>query len=298
MDKLRAMNVFVGVAQAGSLSAAARKMDIPLTNVSRLLSQLEEALGCALITRSSRRLDLTPEGRDYLTTCRLILDDLEQAESRLTGGLTDLKGPLTITAPETFGKLHVLPLLTDFLDQHPGIEARLLLSDRQVDMVEEGVDIAVRIGALRDSGHLSTMIGTQRLVTCAAPSYLERQPPLDAVGQLSKHSCICFDAPPSGLRWVFHSNTKGKKTIRVRPRLTVNSAEAAVTAAVRGLGVIRVLSYQARTAIAEGRLVPLLEEADDTRIPVNLLRWPHRSTPRRIRQFIDFAADKLREANA
>lgn len=294
MDKLRAMSVFVAVARAGSLSAAARSLDIPLTNVSRLLSQLEDHLGCALVTRSSRRLDLTPEGRDYLITCRLILDDLEQAESRITGELTALKGPLTITAPETFGKLHVLPVVTEFLALHPGIDARLLLQDRRVDMVEEGVDVAVRIGALRDSGHLATAIGSQSMVTCAAPAYLARTPAPRRVRDLTAHSCICFDAPPSGFRWTYASAEHGRQTIRVRPRLTVNSAEAAVQAAVQGLGIIRVLAYQARAAIEAGHLTPLLTEADDTRIPVNLLRWPHRTTPQRIRHFIDFAAGKLR----
>ncbi|NVO25634.1 LysR family transcriptional regulator [Donghicola mangrovi] len=295
MDKLRAMAVFVTVARCESLSAAAREMDVPLTNISRLLSQLEDSLGCALITRSSRRLELTPEGREYLTACRLILDDLEQAESRLSGGIADLSGPLTITAPETFGKLHVLPVLTDFLKQHPAIDARLLLLDRRVDMIEEGVDVAVRIGALRDSGHLATLVGSQRMVTCAAPDYLAGAPALSRVSQLAAHSCICFVAQPSGLRWTYASRRGGRKTIRVRPRLTVNSAEAAVDAAISGLGVIRVLAYQARHAIRSGQLVPLLEEWDDTEIPVHLLRWPHRTAPRRVKDFISFAAERLRE---
>lgn len=176
MDKLRAMQVFSTVARAGSLSAAAREMDTPLTNVSRQLSQLEQHLGVALITRSARRMELTPEGREYLTACRLIIDDIDQAETRISGQISDLNGTITITAPETFGKIHVLPIVTDFLEQYSNIDIRLLLQDRRIDMIEEGVDLAVRIGALRDSGHLATFIGSQRMVTCAAPSYLAQHP--------------------------------------------------------------------------------------------------------------------------
>ena len=294
MDKLRAMQVFSTVARAGSLSAAAREMDTPLTNVSRQLSQLEQHLGVALITRSARRMELTPEGREYLTACRLIIDDIDQAEARISGQISDLNGTITITAPETYGKIHVLPIVTDFLEQHSNIDIRLLLQDRRIDMVEEGVDLAVRIGALRDSGHLATFIGSQRMVTCAAPSYLAQHPAPQKPSDLNNHVCICFAAPPSGLRWTYDHSEHGRKTIRVRPRLTVNSAEAAVGAAVNGLGITRVIGYQAADAIAKGLLVPVISNADNTEIPVNILRWPNRTAPRRVTAFIEFASARLR----
>lgn len=294
MDKLRAMSVFVAVARLGSLSSASRELGQPLTNVSRLLSQLETDLGTALFSRSARGMDLTAEGREYLIACRLILDDIDQAESHLKEQTTELAGALTVTAPEAFGKLHVLPVLSDFLAKHRGIQGKLLLQDRRVDMVAEGVDVAIRIGALRDSAHLATAVGTQRMITCASPGYLAgRAMPL-RVADLHDHDCICFAAPPSGLRWVFRTALGGRKTIRIRPRLTVNSAEAAVSAAIRGLGVTRVLAYQASTAIDTGQLVPLLADADDTDIPVHILRWPHRASPHRVRAFIDYTAERLR----
>lgn len=294
MDKLRAIKVFVKVAQSDSLSAAARQMGEPLTNVSRLLTQLEADLGCSLIHRTTRQMALTAEGRNYLTVCKLLLDDLEQAELQLTGQATELSGEIVVTAPVAFGRLHVLPVINLFLQQYPKISAKLMLLDRQVDMLDEGIDVALRIGHLPDSAHLATHVGTQSLITCAAPNYLkERGTPLQ-VQDLPSHDLIMFTGRPSGARWVFKSQAHGQKAIRLQPRLSVNTAEAAIESAVAGLGITRVLAYQAQAQIDAGELIPVLTEFDDTTIPVNLLRWPNRTDPQRVREFINFASKQLR----
>ena len=295
MDKLRAMKNFVTVVRAGSLSAAARELGTPLTNISRSLSQLEMELGCTLVTRTTRKMVLTPEGRDYFAVCQLLLDDLEQAEQQLLGNTAELSGMLTLTAPRAFGKLHVLPVLNSFLAAYPKIDARLLLEDRHVDMLDEGVDIAVRIGVLRDSGHLATLIGHLHMVVCAAPRYLETHGTPQVPTDIVEHASIGFTSPPSGLRWSFKSTARGRTTVRLRPRLIVNTAEAAVEAAESGLGIARVLSYQAQEAIQAGRLVPILTAWDDTQIPVHLLRWPSRATPLRVHEFLGYATQALRE---
>lgn len=294
MDRLRAMTVFVEVAEAGSLSAAARRLDVPLTNISRLLSQLEVHLNCTLVDRTTRRMTLTDAGRDYLATCRHVLEALEGAENRIAGHSSELSGEIAITAPVSFGRLHLLPVITEFLAAYPRITARLQLMDRVVDLIEEDLDIALRIGELPDSGLLAMRVGTLHLVVCASPDFLQRLRGPATLAEIGTVDCVTFAGMPGAARWVFKSKRHGRKTVRVRSRLSVNTAEAAVEAAVAGVGLTRVLSYQARTAIDAGHLVPVLERFDDTRIPIHLVYRPSRSNTPRVREFVRFAAERLR----
>jgi DNA-binding transcriptional LysR family regulator len=298
MDQFRAMNVFVAVAEAGSLSAAARRLREPLTNVSRLLSQLEAHVACTLIDRTTRRMMLTDPGRDYLKTCRQVLEELEHAESRIAGQSTELSGEITITAPVSFGRLHVLPIIAEFLGAYPRINARLLLIDRVVDLMEEGIDIAIRIGELPDSGLVAMRVGMLKLSVCASPDYLAQCGLPTSVTQLAERDCVTFDGMPGGSRWIFKSKRYGRKAVKVRSRLSVNGAEAAVEAAVAGVGITRVLSYQARSALDAGLLKPILERFEDTPIPVHLVYRPTRSDSPRVREFVQFAAERLRAASA
>jgi DNA-binding transcriptional LysR family regulator len=190
--------------------------------------------------------------------------------------------------------MYVVTLLAQFLAEYPRINARLLLVDRVVDLLEEGIDIAVRIGELPDSALLATRVGSLRLVTCAAPAYLERCGTPSAPAALTQHDCVTFANLPGGTRWIFRSRRNGRKAVRVRSRLSVNTADAAVAAATAGIGITRVLSYQAEDALREGRLLPILDRFEDTEIPVQLVYSPTSSGNARVRSFVTFAAEKLR----
>ncbi|CAA2141708.1 LysR substrate-binding domain-containing protein [Hyphomicrobium sp. ghe19] len=294
MDRLRAMAAFVAVTEAGSLSAAARSLGEPLTNLSRMISQLEAHLGCTLLHRSTRQMVLTPAGSEYLDTCRAILDTVAMAERRIAGQADELSGDLALTAPVLFGRMYVVPLLAQFLAEYPRINARLLLVDRVVNLLDEGIDIALRIGELPDSALLATRVGSLRLVTCAAPAYLERCGMPSAPPALTQHDCVTFANLPGGTRWIFRSRRNGRKAVRVRSRLSVNTADAAVAAATAGIGITRVLSYQAEDALHEKRLLPILDRFEDTEIPVQLVYSPTSSSNARVRSFVTFAAGKLR----
>lgn len=294
MDRLKAMGVFVAVNEAGTLSAAARALGEPLTNVSRLLSQLEAHLGRTLLDRSTRRMVLTAAGSDYLQTCKRVLETVDEAEKRIAGDTTELSGEIAVTAPVQFGRLHLLPLVTDFLRRFPRINARMLLVDRNIDLLEEEIDVALRIGELPDSTLLATRVATVRMLVCASPDYLSRRGTPSTPAELAQHDCVTFAGLPSGLRWVFKSRRNGRKAVRVRSRLSVNTVDAGVAAAVDGVGIARVLSYQARREIKGGQLVSILERFEDTDIPVHLVYRPTRSDNPRVREFVRCVADGLR----
>ncbi len=295
MDRLRAIETFVAVAKAGSLSAAGRRLGQPLTTVSRHLAALEDHLDTNLIARTTRRLALTAAGRDYLDACERILADLETAEASASGREGDTAaGQVVVTAPIVFGRLHVLPILIRFLEMFPKIDAQMMLADRVVDLTGEGVDVAVRVGDLPSSSLVATRVGSLRMLTCVAPGYLRRHPKPETPAALTDHDCITFSTMPGGVRWVYASRERGRSAVRVAARLSVNTAEAAVDAAVAGLGITRVLSYQAEAAISRRKLVTVLEEFDDTDIPVHVVYRPMRQPKKQVRRLIDHVTTELR----
>jgi len=295
MDRLRAMHMFMAVARAGSLSAAARQLGEPLTTVSRLLGQLEAHVGTSLVTRTTRHMALTDAGRAYLETCRRIFEELNAVESQLAGSADGLSGEISVTAPAVFGRLHLLPIACAFLAHHPEVDLRLQLLDRVVDLVEEGADLALRIGALPDSSLVATRVGTLRLVTCAAPGYLRSFGLPTNPSALVGHDCISFSNFGGGPgRWMFKSGRCGRHVVRPRIRLQVNSAEAAIDAAISGLGITRVLDYQAEGALKRRKLRTVLEDFDDTTIPVHLVQRPVRLPKPQVRHFAAFVAKALR----
>jgi DNA-binding transcriptional LysR family regulator len=294
MDRLAAMRLYAAIAEAGSLSEAGRRLGMPLTTVSRQLAALEENLGARLVTRTTRHLALTEQGRHYLEACRRIIEDLEQAEALLTGEQSEPQGEIAITAPVVFGRLHVLPIVTEFLEASPRINARLLLLDRPVDLIEEGLDVAVRIGSLADSSLIAIRVGSVRHVVCASPAYLASRGAPKEPEHLASHDCITFSALAAGDRWAFGEGRKQKR-VRVRSRLVVNTAEAAVDAAIAGLGVTRVLSYQAAHAIADGSLSPILETSYPGEIPVSILHREGRLAQPKVQSFVAFALNALRK---
>ncbi len=293
MDQLGAMRLFIAVADAGSLSGAGRRLGLPLSTVSRQLAGLEDRLGTRLVTRTTRRLGLTEHGRLYLDACRRVLEEVDTAAARISGEKSEPEGELALTAPIVFGRLHVLPVVAEFLREHPRVKVRMLLLDRPVDLIEEGLDIAVRIGALADSSLIATRVGAVRFVLCASPSYLERRGTPKNLEALAGHDCITFSSLHQGHHWSFRDGRKEAR-VSIATRLTVNTAEAAIDAAIAGVGMTRVLSYQAACALADGSLRRVLAQLGSDEIPVTLLHREGRLPQRKVQAFIAFAAARLR----
>jgi DNA-binding transcriptional LysR family regulator len=294
MDRLDAMAVLLCVTQTGSLSAASRTLGMPLATVSRKVSDLEAHLKTRLLIRSSRRVSLTDAGRGYVEASRLILEQVEQAERAAAGEYTAPRGDMTMTAPVVFGRLHVLPVVIEFLKIYPEINLRLSLSDRQVNLVEDHIDLALRIGNLPDSNLVATRVGWIRRAAYASPSYLAQRGVPERPEDLQGHDCITFEGLNSPQTWVF---MKGRKEIvvPVHSRLSVSTADAAIDAAVAGLGVTRLLSYQATRAIAAGELQIILEAFEPEPWPVSLVYVAQGLVPLKVRAFLDFAVPRLRK---
>lgn len=295
MDRLDAMSVFAAIADGGSLSSASRRLNVPLPTVSRKLADLEAHLKTRLITRSTRKLVLTDAGRAYLDACRQILEQVDEAERAASGAYAAVKGQLVMAAPIVFGRLHGVPVAAAFLEAHPDVDIQLRLGDRNVNLIEEHVDVALRIGALPDSNLVATPVGTVRRVVCASPAYLARFGRPESLGALAAHRCITFDGLEAAGTWVFAGADRHKQQARVHSRMTVSTADAAIEAALLGLGLTRVLSYQVAGALQDGRLVRVLVDQESPVVPVNLIYPGQGRLPMKTRAFIDFAAGRLRE---
>jgi DNA-binding transcriptional LysR family regulator len=293
MDRFDAMSVLVAVTDAGSLSAGARKLGMPLATVSRKVSELEAHLHTRLLNRGSRRLELTDAGQSYVAACRRILEDVVEAERTASGEYRAPRGELVITAPIVFGRLHMLPIIGAFLKAYPDINVRLALADRVVNLAEEHVDIALRIGDLPDSSLLATRVGSIRRVVCASPGYLETRGTPVTPSDLESHDCITFEGLMSSRSWNFL--IKGElKPVPIHSRLVVNTAEAAIDMAVAGLGTTRVLSYQIARALSEAKIAIVLASFEPTPLPVSLVYTGSGLLPLKLRAFLDFATPRLR----
>jgi DNA-binding transcriptional LysR family regulator len=298
MDRLEAMSMLVAVAEKGSLSAAARGLDVPLATLSRKISQLEAQLGTRLLMRTTRKLALTDAGIAYVAAARRILEQVDDAERQAAGEFTAPKGELVVTAPLMFGRVHVLPVVADFLAKFSDIGIRLVLADRNVDLIEDHVDMAVRIGKLPDSSMVATQIGVMRIVTCASPTILERRgiprDPNDLM--LLGLPCIAVDTHMPSPNWRFRKPRSGAALdIAILPRLTVTTAEAAVQAAIRAVGVARLLHYQAVEGVERGKLEIVLESYEPEAVPVHLVHASRGQMPLKMRHFLDFAAPRLKQ---
>lgn len=293
MNRLESMSVLLAAVDAGSLSAAGRRLGMPLATVSRKISELETALKTQLLIRSTRQLTLTESGRSYIAACRRILEDVNEAERTAAGEYTEPRGELIVTAPMVFGRLHVLPVLSEFLLAYPEVKVRLTLSDRNFNLLEDHVDLALRIGALPDSGLITTQLGNLRRVTCASPRYLSGRGTPERVQDLAAHDCVSFDVFAMGDSWRF--KVAGKEdVVRIQPRLAVSTAEAAIDAAVAGLGVTCVLSYQVESALRAGDLRLVLEAFEPAPLPVSFLYANRTRLPLKLRALLDFLTPRLR----
>jgi DNA-binding transcriptional LysR family regulator len=297
MDRLEAMSLLVAATEAGSLSAAARRLGVPLATVSRKVSDLESHLRTRLLVRSTRRLALTDAGRSYVEACRRILDEVAEAERAAAGEYRAPRGDLSITAPVVFGRLHVLPIVVEFLKAHAQIDVRLSLADRVVNLLEERIDVAVRIGELPDSSLVAMRVGAIRQVICASPAYFATRGTPQRPADLAGHDCITFEGIASPAAWTFAAK-RPARSVALRSRLIVNTAEAAIDAAIAGLGITRVLSYQVADALREGSLALALEAYEAAPSPVSLVHAGGQLLPLKLRAFLDFAAPRLRAALA
>jgi DNA-binding transcriptional LysR family regulator len=293
MDRLEAMSILLAVVEAGSLSAAARQAGAPLATVSRKVSDLEAHLGTRLFNRTSRKLTLTEAGRSYVEACRRILQDVTEAERAAAGEYSTPKGDLIITAPVVFGRLHVLPVITAFLKVYGDINVRLVLADRIINLQEDHIDLAVRIGPLPDSGLVATRVGEIRRVVCGSPVYFAARGAPARPPDLSVHDCITYQGLTLPEGWKF-STGKSDVFVAIRSRLVVNTAEAAIDAAVAGLGITRVLSYQAVSAIRAGMLAVVLRDFEPSPWPINLVYAGREPLALKVRAFLDFARPRLK----
>lgn len=299
MDRLEAMSVFRKVVDEGSFTGAAKALRMPLASVSRRVSELESHLGSRLLTRSTRKLALTDAGMAYLAAARRILEDVEQAERAAAGEYLVPRGELVVTAPLMFGRLHLLPVVNAFLASHPEINVRLVLSDRNLHLIEDQVDLGLRIGALPDSDLVATRLGSMRTVVCAAPSLLAAHGCPREPGQLADMPVVCFDVGFLSTGWRFRDPETGLSFEQpVMPRLSVSTANAAVEAAMAGTGVARLLAYQAHDAVTRGALKLVLEDYEPEPSPVHLIHAGRELLPLKTRAFLDFAAPRLRQALA
>lgn len=286
MDRIDAMNVFVAVADQQGFAPAARKLGLSTSAVTRMVAALEDKVGARLLQRTTRSVTLTDVGTRYLERARRILADIEEAEASTRAERTQPSGRLVISAPLVFGRLHVRPLVTAYLDRYPDVSAELRLSDRMINLVEDGIDIAVRVGELADSTLVARHIGDMRRLTVASPDYLKRRgeprTPLDLAG----HDLIQFTSTSSLSDWRFVDNGRDVRVPR-SSRFATNSADAAIQHAEQGGGVALVLAYQAADAIAHGRLQILLAGYEPPPSPIHLVYPTSRLLSAKVRAFVD-----------
>lgn len=284
MDRFAALTTFVAVAERNGFAPAGRHLGMSPPAVTRTVAALERHLGTALFRRSTRSVALTDEGAALLARAREILAQLQEAEREAMGGRSAPRGELHVTAPVVFGRLHVLPVVADLLARHPALSVRLMLLDRNIRLVEEGIDVAVRIGPLRDSSLRAVAIGSVRRVVVASPAYLARRGvPVDP-RDLSRHDIVAGDAIRPGAPWRFGPRSRG---IAVAPRLTVTSVDAELAAVLAGQGLANLLSYQAAEGLASGALRSVLDAHAPPPIPVHLLFDANRARTPAVRLFID-----------
>jgi len=295
MDRLEAMSIVLAVAEIGSLSAAARRLNTPVATASRKITELEEHLRAKLFDRSARKLTLTDSGLSYVAALKRILTDLSEADRAAAGEYAKPTGELIVTAPDALARLYLIPILAEFLRAYPEIDVRLLLVDRMVNLPEDHVDLALRVGVLPDSRLIALRVGTIRRTVCASPAYLEARGTPSTPEDLAGHDCIVyvyqgFLGPDM---WKFVRDGTDL-AVTLQPRLAVSNVEAACAAARAGIGLTRALSYHVKPWLEEGTLTTVLDEFQPETLPVNLVYAAGRFLPIKLRAFLDFAAPRLK----
>lgn len=291
MDRLQAMGVFVKVAETGGFAEASRRLGMSPPAVTRAIAGLEGAIGARLLTRTTRHVKLTDAGARYLGDCRRILAEIGDAEASAAGSYANPTGLLTVTAPVLFGRIYVLPILTSYLDGNPAVTGRALFLDRVVNFLDEGVDVAVRIGPLADSELKAVRCGTVRRVVCASPAYLAEHGRPEAPADIGRHRIVAVTGSGAP-HWRFGRD--GRTVVPVESRLACNSNDAAISAAGEGWGLTRVLSYQVAEALRDGRLETVLDGFEPEPLPIHVVHLEGRGASAKVRSFVDHAVARLR----
>lgn len=284
MDRLDAMRAFASVAELSSFAEAARRLRISPAATSRAVAQLEDELGVTLLRRTTRSVKLTERGALYHQRCRRLLDEIEDTERLVRGQDADPRGTLNVSAPALFGGMHVLPVVKRLLVDHPALSVRLFLTDRVVHLIEEGVDVTVRIGALPDSALTAVKVAEVRPVLVASPTYLSQRGVPERPEALRDHDLIAFEGVAATDEWRF--GERGALAVRIRPRLSVNTAPAAIAAAEQGLGITRALSYQVADALKAGRLQEVLPSFAPGTLPVSIVYQAERTGSANLAAFV------------
>lgn len=293
MDRLQAMQVFVQVAERASFAAAARRLSLSPARVTRAVASLEERCGAQLLHRTTRVVRLTQAGTRYLAQCKQILAAIDEAEALAASTQRELTGELSLTAPVLFGRMHVAPLLLAFLQQHPKLTARVTFDDQVLDLHDQQVDVAVRIGKLPDSDLRAIRVGSLRPVVCASPAYLQARGMPKHPRDLRAHALVAFGGMCEPQAWAFQ--VRGKpELVPPNPRLIVNNSELALAAARAGHGITKVPSYQVEEDVREGRLRVLLAEFEAPPVPVHVVHVEGRGASQRVRAFVAYAVEQLR----
>lgn len=293
MDRFHSMKVFVAVAEEQSFAAAARCLQMSPPAVTRAIAALENRLAVKLLNRTTRFVRTTEAGQGYLDDARRVLDAADAADEAATGVNAEPRGHLAITAPVLFGRMFVMPGIVDYLKNFPDTEVSAVFLDRVVNLLEEGLDVGIRIGDLPDSSMRAIPVGSVRQVICASPAYLQLHGSPQKPEDLASHTLITSSAGSASFDWKFASGS-GSQSPRLQARLTVTTNDAAIEAAVRGLGITRLLSYQIAPQVAAGKLNILLEDYRSESIPIHILHREGRLATVKVRTFIDFVAGRLR----
>jgi DNA-binding transcriptional LysR family regulator len=297
LDQFAAMATFVRVVDAGSLSGAARSLPSSLTSVSRQISALEQHFRTPLLLRTTRHLALTDDGRMLYERAKSILGELREVEATLSRHRRAPSGRIRISAPTLIGRLLMAPLLAEFLRRYPQLSVDLLLIDRAVDMIEEDIHLALRIGHLPDSPLVARKLADIAMIICASPAYLARRGVPQLPADLSRHDCLAFSDTPGIAEWRFKEGAKTERKIRISGRLWVNSLDALVSAAKAGAGIVRVPSWQIEAELAAGDLRPILVDHAPPPVPLHLLFQPSRLTSPNSRVFVDYLVERWRAAD-
>jgi DNA-binding transcriptional LysR family regulator len=297
MDKLHLMTVFVGVAEEESFTAGARRLAMSPPAVTRCIATLEERLGVRLLDRTTRYVRVTEAGQRYLEDARRIIAEVEEADDAVVGINAEPKGHLTITAPVLFGSMYVTPVVVEYLARYPEMKITALLVDRVVNLMEEGVDVGIRIGPLPDSSMKALRVGKVRPVLCASPAYLRKNGQPKHPGELLQHQTIASSIVNPSVEWKFQENNT-PFSVRTKPRLIVTSFDAAIEAARCGHGIARQMSYQISRYVDKGELKILLNKYELPAIPINIIHREDKHKSARVRSFVDLMSERLRQNEA
>lgn len=292
MSRFHAMQVFVKVAETSGFAEAARQLNMSPPAVTRAVASLEDQIGARLFTRTTRTVKLTEAGLRYFEDCRRILSDVAEAEAAAGGSYATPTGVLTVTASALFGQDYIAPILTEYLDQNPEVTARALFVDRITNMVDEGIDVGIRIGELADSSFSAIRVGAVRRVVCGAPAYFEKHGVPKHPSDLQKHQIIVSTTSWASLDWRFGGAQK--PVVRIAPRLSFNTYGAVMKATLLGWGLSRPLSYQIGQALMDGDLQTILPEFEEDPLPVHVVHPEGRRASAKVRVFVDLAVDRLR----